>query len=65
MSNILGIETTQFTVTSVDAASGLTDAQLADPPTLGTVYSVTDLGWFTNVYEAIPNADGTSAVASA
>lgn len=61
MSNILGIETTQFTVTSVDAASGLTDAQLADLPTLGTVYSVTDLGWFTNVYEAIPNADGTAA----
>lgn len=62
MSNILGfIETTQFTVTSVDAASGLTDAQLADLPTLGTVYSVTDLGFFTNVYEAIPNADGTAA----
>lgn len=61
MSNILGIETTQFTVTSVDAASGLTDAQLADLPTLGTVYSVTDLWGFTNVYEAIPNADGTAA----
>lgn len=61
MSNILGIETTQFTVTSVDAASGLTDAELADLPTLGTVYSVTDLWGFTNVYEAIPNADGTAA----
>lgn len=61
MSNILGIETSQFTVTSVDAASGLTDAQLADLPTLGTVYSVTDLGLFTNVYEAVPNADGTAA----
>ncbi|BBX21076.1 hypothetical protein MTER_04870 [Mycolicibacter terrae] len=61
MSNILGIETTQFTVTSVDAASGLTDAQIADLPTLGTVYSVTDLWGFTNVYEAIPNADGTAA----
>lgn len=61
MSNILGITTTQFTVTSVDAASGLTDAQIGELPTLGTVYSVTDLWGFTNVYEAIPNADGTAA----
>lgn len=62
MSNILGfIETTQFTVTAVDAASGLSDAQLAELPTLGTVYSVTELFGFTNVYEAIPNADGTAA----
>lgn len=61
MSNIFGIETTQFTVTSVDALSGLTDAQIAELPTLGTVYSVTDLWGFTNVYEAVANADGTAA----
>ncbi|MEB3030254.1 hypothetical protein [[Mycobacterium] nativiensis] len=61
LSNILGIDTTQFTVSNAAAASGLTAAQTAELPTDGTVYSITDLGSFTNVYEAIPNADGTAA----
>jgi hypothetical protein len=63
LSNILGfIETTQFTVHSVDAADGLTDSETAELPDVGTVYTVTDFGGgFTNVYEAIPNADGTAA----
>jgi hypothetical protein len=63
LSNILGlIDTTQFTVSSVDAADGLTDSETAELPAVGTVYSVTDFGsGFTNVYEAIPNADGTAA----
>ncbi len=62
MSDLLGIDTTQLTVVSTDAAKGLTAAQAALLPADGTVYSVTDLakGW-TNVYEAIPNADGTAA----
>lgn len=38
------------------------DAYGADLPELGTVYSVTDFGGgFANVYEAIPNDDGTAA----
>jgi hypothetical protein len=63
VSNILGfIDTTQFTVHSVDPAEGLTDSQAAELPDVGTVYSVTEFGsGFTNVYEAIPNADGTAA----
>lgn len=62
MSNILGIDTTQFTVSNADAASGLTAAQAAELPTDGTVYSITDLGsGWTNVYEAIPDSDGTAA----
>jgi hypothetical protein len=63
MSNILGfIDTTQFNVVSEDAASGLTAAQAAELPAVGTVYSVTDFGsGFENIYEAIPNADGTAA----
>ena len=62
LSNILGIDTTQFTVVSTAAASGLTAAEAAELPTDGTVYSVTDFakGW-TNVYEAIPNAADTAA----
>lgn len=62
LSNILGIDTTQFTVVSTTEASGLTTAEAAELPKDGTVYSVTDFakGW-TNVYEAIPNADDTAA----
>jgi hypothetical protein len=59
--NVLGINTTQFTVDSVDAADGV-DAGSADLPTDGTTYSVADFGGgFENVYEAIPNDDGTAA----
>jgi hypothetical protein len=63
MSDILGfINTTQFDVVSEDAASGLTAAQAAELPAVGTVYSVTDFGsGFENIYEAIPNADDTAA----
>jgi hypothetical protein len=63
LSSILGfVDTSQFTVSSVDAADGLTDSQAAELPTVGTVYSVTDFGGgFANVYEAIPNSDGTAA----
>ena len=44
------------------ASSGLSDSQAAALPTDGTVYSITNLGsGFANVYEAIPNADGTAA----
>jgi hypothetical protein len=57
--NLLGINTAQFTVVSSDPASGVSDSAL---PTDGTVYSITNLGsGFANVYEAIPNADGTAA----
>src|SRR6202042_3116469 len=60
--NLLGLNTAQFTVVSSDPASGLSDSQAAALPTDGTVYSITNLGsGFANVYEAIPNADGTAA----
>ena len=60
--NLLGINTAQFTVVSSDPASGLSDSQAAALPTDGTVYSITNLGsGLANVYEAIPNADGTAA----
>jgi hypothetical protein len=60
--NLLGINTAQFTVVSSDPASGLTASQEAALPTDGTVYSITNLGsGYANVYEAIPNADGTAA----
>ncbi len=60
--NLLGITTAQFTVVSSDPASGLTDSQAAALPTDGTVYSITNLGsGYANVYEAIPNADGTAS----
>ena len=60
--NLLGINTAQFTVVSSDPASGLSDSQAAALPADGTVYSITNLGsGFANVYEAIPNADGTAA----
>ena len=60
--NLPGINTAQFTVVSSDPASGVSDSQAAALPTDGTVYSITNLGsGFANVYEAIPNADGTAA----
>lgn len=38
------------------------DLGLSDLPDTGTVYSITNLGGgFANVYEAVPNADGTAA----
>jgi hypothetical protein len=63
LSNIFCIiDTTQLQVISVDAADDLTDSQTAELPDVGTVYSVTDFGsGFTNVYVAVPNADGTAA----
>jgi hypothetical protein len=58
-SNILGIETTQFTIDDIDAAAGGSDAL----PEVGTVYSVTDLGGgFANVYIAVPGDDGAASI---
>jgi hypothetical protein len=56
-SNVLGIDTTEFTIDSADPASG---QHAADLPDTGTTYSVTDLGFLGihNVYEAVPGADG-------
>jgi hypothetical protein len=60
--NLLGIDTAQFTVFDSDPASGLTDSQAAELPDDGSVYSITNFGsGYANVYEAIPNADGTAA----
>jgi len=61
VSNLFGmIETTQFTVTDGEFADGV-DAGL---PADGTVYSVTDLFGMTNIYQAIPGADGGAATIS-
>jgi hypothetical protein len=58
----VGIDTTQFVVSSVDPADGLTDSETAELPAQGTVYTVTDFGsGYENVYEAIPDSDGTAA----
>jgi hypothetical protein len=59
VSNVLGIETTEFTVTGSDAAEGVDADQL---PADGTVYSVTDLGnGYENIYEAVPGSGSSSA----
>jgi hypothetical protein len=51
-----------ITFTPADAAAVLNGLDLSDLPDVGTVYSVIDIGGgFENVYEAIPNADGTAA----
>lgn len=56
-SNILGIDSAQFTVTSTDPVTGVSADQL---PTDGTVYSITNFGsGYENVYEAVPT--GVSA----
>jgi hypothetical protein len=56
------IDSTQLTVSEVGPATGLIDSQAADLPNMGTVYSVTDFGGgWENVYEAVPNADGSAA----
>ncbi|WP_409428113.1 hypothetical protein [Mycobacterium sp. SMC-11] len=61
VSNLLGmIETTQFTITGGEFEDGVTAGLPAD----GTVYSVTDLFGWTNVYQAIPGADGAAATIS-
>ncbi|MEB3024025.1 hypothetical protein [[Mycobacterium] crassicus] len=61
VSNIFGIETSQLTVSAVDAATGLTAAQTAELPVDGTVYSVANLGsGWENVYEAIPGSGTTT-----
>jgi hypothetical protein len=55
-SNVLGIDTTEFTIDYADPADG---HDAADLPDTGTTYSVTDLGLgIHNVYEAVPGADG-------
>ncbi|MGH3969631.1 MAG: hypothetical protein ACRDTV_16325, partial [Mycobacterium sp.] len=60
--DLLGIDSAQFTVASIDPAADLTAAQAAELPADGTVYSITNLGsGFANVYEAVPNAAGTAA----
>src|SRR5690625_5350283 len=49
-------------VTGDDIAGVLNGMDLSDLPTDGTVYSITNIGGgFANVYEAVPNADGTAA----
>ena len=56
-SDLLGLNSTQFTVEGVTPTGDATEL-----PTVGTVYSVTDLGsGYENIYEAIPNADNTAA----
>ena len=56
-SDLLGLNSTQFTVEGITPNGDATDL-----PAVGTVYSVTDLGsGYENIYEAIPNADGTAA----
>jgi hypothetical protein len=58
-SDILGIHSTQFTITGSDPAEGVDADQL---PADGTVYSVTNLGGgISNVYEAVPGSDDSSA----
>ncbi|MGB3475161.1 MAG: hypothetical protein WBA69_10305 [Mycobacterium sp.] len=58
VSNLFGmIETTQFTITDGEFAEGVTAGLPAD----GTIYSVTDLFGWTNIYQAIPGADGSAA----
>jgi hypothetical protein len=59
-SNILGIETTQFTIEEVNAADGAAGSDLPDEE---TVYSVTDLGvGFENVYIAVPGDGGAQSI---
>lgn len=58
VSNLFGmIETTQFTVTGGEFEEGVTAGLPAD----GTVYSVTDLFGWTNIYQAVPGLDGSAA----
>jgi hypothetical protein len=58
-SDILGVHSTQFTVTGSDPADGVDADQL---PADGTVYSVTNLGGgISNVYEAVPGGDDSPA----
>lgn len=58
VSNLFGmIETTQFTITGGEFADGVEAGLPAD----GTVYSVTDLFGWTNIYQAIPGLDGSAA----
>lgn len=61
VSNLFGmIETTQFTVTGGEFADGVTTGLPVD----GTVYSVTDLFGWTNIYQAIPGVGDGSATIS-
>lgn len=56
VTNLLGMTNTQFTVTDADAAAG---GSAADLPTVGSVYSVLNLGnGWANVYTAVPGVDG-------
>lgn len=49
-------------ISTSDIADVLNTVSTADLPVAGTVYSVTALGsGYENVYEAVPNADGTAA----
>lgn len=58
VSNLFGmIETTQFTITGGEFEDGVTAGLPAD----GTVYSVTELFGWTNIYQAIPGLDGSAA----
>ncbi|RRR42712.1 hypothetical protein EHH44_16495 [Mycolicibacter terrae] len=59
VTNLAGFTNTQFTVTEADAAAG---GSAADLPTVGSVYSVLNLGnGWANVYTAVPGADGADA----
>ncbi|OBH15848.1 hypothetical protein [Mycolicibacter sinensis] len=60
VANLFGmIETTQFTITDGEFADGVTAGLPAD----GTVYSITDLFGWTNIYQAIPGVgDGPATI---
>lgn len=57
VTNLLGMANTEFTIQSVTAADGVTDALL---PAKGTVYDVFNFGGgWQNIYIATPGEDGT------
>jgi hypothetical protein len=58
VTNLLGLTNTEFTVQSVDPATGVDPSQL---PAVGTVYDVFNLGnGYENVYTATPDVGTTS-----
>ncbi|MFZ3290665.1 hypothetical protein [Mycobacterium sp.] len=60
VTDLLGLTNTEFTVTDVTAASGDTSSQVADLPTVGSVYDAFNVDGIENVYTAIPGAAGAA-----
>ena len=60
VTDLLGLTNTEFTVTDVTAASGDTGSQVADLPTVGSVYDAFNVDGIENVYTAIPGAAGAA-----